>query len=387
MKIICSHDGCPRTYHNLNSFSKHLHRTHSTVDSTPSTSAFSVQPIHQRGASNSSVEIDDPITDVLEMSSDAIDVESESRKHADLNDCAATFVAQMYASSNVTLTDVTRSVNCTKELLARTVDSLKQSTASLLSSMNVPHDCEKVQALMKEFESAKDIFENVDTQYKMHKYFTEKFSLVKPREIFLGHRSDTARQDGLMKQILAADTCQYISVIETLKFLFQHEEMQDLFLQNRKSTDNKMRDYCDGSHFSSNLLYKKYPDALQIQLYFDDFETTNPLGSKTKIHKLGAVYFTLKNFPPHCNSSLANIHLCLLFNSVDREVYGFDKILQPLLDDLRFLENSGLTVELKGQSQLLYGTVCLLTADNLAMHSLCGYLESFSANRLSVLYD
>lgn len=76
VKIICSYDGCPRTYHNLNSFSKHLHRTDSTVDSTPSTSAVSGQPIHQRGASNSSVEIDDPITDVLEMSSDAIDVES-----------------------------------------------------------------------------------------------------------------------------------------------------------------------------------------------------------------------------------------------------------------------------------------------------------------------
>lgn len=31
---------------------------------------------------------------------------------------------------------------------------------------------------MKEFESAKDIFENMDTQYKMQKYFTEKFSLL-----------------------------------------------------------------------------------------------------------------------------------------------------------------------------------------------------------------
>lgn len=112
--------------------------------------------------------------------------------------------------------------------------------------------------------------------------------------------------------------------------------MQDLFLQSKKSTDDKMHDYCDGSQFSSHLLFKRYPDALQIQLYFDDLEKTNPLGSKTKIHKLGAVYFTLKNFPPECNSSLANIHLCLLFNSIDREVYGFEKILQPLLDDLRF---------------------------------------------------
>ncbi|XP_051992995.1 uncharacterized protein LOC127651278 isoform X2 [Xyrauchen texanus] len=341
MTIICSQDGCPRTYHNLHSFSKHLHRAHSI----PSTNAVSVQSIYQGGALNNLVETDNPISDVLEMSTDA--VPSESRKRSDLGDCAASFVAQMYASSNVTLSDVTRSVNCTKELLERTVDSLQQSTASLLSSLDVPHDSEAVNALMEEFEHAKHIFKNVDTQYKMNKYFSEKFSFVKPKEIFLGHRSDTVRKDGQMKQILAADTCQYVSIIETLTFLFKHKEMQDLFLQNKSSTDDKMRDYCDGSQFSSHLLFNMHPDALQIQLYFDDFETTNPLGSKTKIHKMGAVYFTSKNFPPECNSSLSNIHLCLLFNSIDKEVYGFDKILQPFLDDLRFLEKTGLTVELQ----------------------------------------
>ena len=33
-----------------------------------------------------------------------------------------------------------------------------------------------------------------------------------------------------------------------------------------------------------------------IQIYFDELETTNPLGSKTGIHKLGAFYFVLKIF-------------------------------------------------------------------------------------------
>lgn len=41
--------------------------------------------------------------------------QTKSEKQSDLGDCAASFVAQMYASSNVTLSDVTRSVNCTKE--------------------------------------------------------------------------------------------------------------------------------------------------------------------------------------------------------------------------------------------------------------------------------
>lgn len=98
---------------------------------------------------------------------------------------------------------------------------------------------------------------------------------------------------------------------------------------------------------------------------FDDLETINPLGSKTKIHKMDAVYFALKNVPQEYNSLLSNINLCLLFNS------GFGKILEPLLEDIRLLECSGGQGEMQGQNHQLYGTICVLTADNLAIHSLC----------------
>ncbi len=157
--------------------------------------------------------------------------------------------------------------------------------------------------------------------------------------------------------------------------------MQILYLQSHKSTDGKMCDYCDSAHSARHDLYKRHPNALQIQLYFDDMETTNPLGSKTKTHKMGAVHFSLTNLPPEHNSSLANIRLCILFSYIDREIYGFWKILEPLLDDIRFLEGHGVETEMTGESHLLFETVCLLTGDNLACHSLCGYLESVSANK------
>ena len=62
----------------------------------------------------------------------------------------------------MTLTDKTRSVNCTKELLERTLDFCN-SLVSLLSSLDVPNDSEAVQALMEEFEHVKHIFKDVDT--------------------------------------------------------------------------------------------------------------------------------------------------------------------------------------------------------------------------------
>ena len=48
-----------------------------------------------------------------------------------------------------------------------------------------------------------------------------------------------------------------------------------------------MGDYCDGLLFSDNKLFNEDPAALQIQLYYDELEVCNPLGSKTKKHKLG----------------------------------------------------------------------------------------------------
>lgn len=61
---------------------------------------------------------------------------------------------------------------------------------------------------------------------------------------------------------------------------------------------------------------KKKKNALQIEIYYD-FETSNPLGSKQGIHKLGCLYFTLHSLPPHLNYSLVNIHLISLFHSQD----------------------------------------------------------------------
>ena len=234
---------------------------------------------------------------------------------------------------------------------------------------------------MEDFEKAQNMFSDVDTPYKMFKHFSDKHSLVKPIEVLLGYRGDTARKQGKVTQVMVPETCQYVSIIDNLKFLFGNEKMQRLSSQSNKSVDGKMHDYCDGTHFEQHQLYSRHPNALQVQLYFDDVETTNPLSSKTKVHKMGAVYYCLRNLPVEFNSSLTNIHLCVLFNSIDREKYGFGKILEPFLKDMRTLETEGIEVEIQGQSIRLHGTICLLSADNLACHSLGGFLESFNANK------
>ena len=37
---------------------------------------------------------------------------------------------------------------------------------------------------------------------------------------------------------------------------------------------------------------------ISLQLYFDEIEPVNPIGSRTTIHKIGCFYWNLKNLPP-----------------------------------------------------------------------------------------
>ena len=53
--------------------------------------------------------------------------------------------------------------------------------------------------------------------------------------------------------------------------------------------DGTLGDYCDGSIYKHHDLFKSNPNAIQVMLYYDDVEVVNPIGSRTKKHKLGTV--------------------------------------------------------------------------------------------------
>lgn len=52
----------------------------------------------------------------------------------------------------------------------------------------------------------------------------------------------------------------------------------------------QLGDYCDGEQFQSHPLFSADPHALQIILYYDDLEVCNPIGSYSKVHKLGTLF-------------------------------------------------------------------------------------------------
>ena len=74
-----------------------------------------------------------------------------------------------------------------------------------------------------------------------------------------------------------------------------------------------------------------------------------------------------------------NIRLVSLFHTQDLRRYGFDVLLEPLINYMKKLESQGLSLPFSDKQ--VYGTICQITGDNLGMHTILGFNESFSKYR------
>jgi hypothetical protein len=105
-----------------------------------------------------------------------------------------------------------------------------------------------------------------------------------------------------------------------------------------------LNDAVDDSVLSSNHFFSETSNALKIILYQDAFELVNPLGSAKKKHKLLAVYMKLANIYPYYRSTVDQMQLVILCKESDLKLFGWQKILSPVIQDLKELELSGLTL-------------------------------------------
>lgn len=172
-------------------------------------------------------------------------------------------------------------------------------------------------------------------------------------------------------------TFQYVPVLETLKSLFKNTIFKEEFLKSHHTCDTEVyQNFCCASIFKNNDFFISQIPVIQLQLFFDEFEVVNPLGSKTSIHKIGAIYMTIRNFEN--NSKLYNIYVVALFFSQDlrNEFISFNNILKPIVEDIKILEESGIEIG----NILIKGTLCTFSFDNLGANTCFGFVESFRAN-------
>ena len=208
------------------------------------------------------------------------------------------------------------------------------------------------------------------TAYKRKEYYTSHFKVVEPVEYIL---------DAQRKR-----TFQYIPLLQSLQLLCDKialDHLETPKIQNQTLPClQEYRTIRDGEYYKQNSFLSSEGFRIALHLYVDDFEICNPLGTSRKKHKLCGVYWVLGNLPPGSHSKLSSIYLAVLCKSDDVKAYGYQKVLEPLLQDLSVLEQHGVFILQIGQ--FVKGSVQCVIADNLGAHSLGGFVESFSGGSI-----
>lgn len=183
------------------------------------------------------------------------------------------------------------------------------------------------------------------------------------------------------KTTTETDSIHYVPIIETLKLIFSNPDAINMIAKEQRRSDGIIQSYKDGNQFSEHPFLHDFPNAIRLSIHLDDVEYCNPLGSRKSKNKLTNVYFKVQNFDPKINSSLDRIYLLMMIKSKYVKTYGYTKLLEPLLNDLKKLESAeGVRMRLGQFAFTLRAVLVSILGDTAAVHEIFGLLSA-SANK------
>lgn len=140
------------------------------------------------------------------------------------------------------------------------------------------------------------------------KIFIQRNYLRKYGTIGSRYERVTNQSSGAIEHRRIFHTFQYVPIENTLRNVLEKPSVQS---ELQFTPEFNCEIMCSALHGSKA---KRISDAfgtrmiIFLEIFYDEFETTNPLGSKTGVHKIGAFYFVIKNLPPYLNSCLSKIY-------------------------------------------------------------------------------
>ena len=375
LELKCAQDSCARTFISFSGFKRHLSKHHA---------ACVGEHVHQDGIEQAPPEhqniIEDNNSDTssIQEQVEPQNIPLQTLSPDDLKKQTAAFICKISATSTATQSCINDIVNSANVLIGDIISSAKAVVTNAFNNHGIETDSAVHDEIQSHLVTLENPFHSLTSEYWRMKYFNSQ-GMVEPKEIKLGVRFDSRlnKVTNQYEQVPVHDTFIYVPILDTMKLLLSHSDILHFVTHDHISIDGVLRDFCDAEQFKNNPLFQRDSNALQLHFFYDDFETVNPLGSKTKVHKIGGFYFVLKNLPPKFNSSLQNIHLVALCHTEDIKKYGYDEILRFLVEDINILSSHG--IELPDGSRKR-GTITQFSADNLGANSLFGFVESFTAS-------
>ncbi|ODN02959.1 Zinc finger and SCAN domain-containing protein 12 [Orchesella cincta] len=226
--------------------------------------------------------------------------------------------------------------------------------------------------------TVKRLMQEFDTKYKLDKYLIENELVVMPKQIVLDSDiSFNSKKGKGQRQSYKAVSMQYIPIKTTLHQLLNIPGYFQILEMSRSFNGEFYSNFREGKLFQR----RKFPqNTIFINIYYDDAEIANPLGSKSGKHKLANFYFSVLDLPQHMLSSPDNVLLLASLKTVDMKSSSVNEVLKIVVKELKELWSDGITFKHNGNSLNFKVALAQVTGDNLGLHTMLGFSEGFTAN-------
>ena len=206
---------------------------------------------------------------------------------------------------------------------------------------------------------------NFRSQHKFLQYVNSELPHIAPQTIRLGENDEHSYQ--------------YVSLLDQIREIVKLGHLQsDIFEERPPVVSGHRQQYVDVFDGAAHPLREK--DVVYLAISYDDFEVVNPLGTAATHHKVAALHFSVLNVPVESRSKVDSLFLLILCLSSYVKTYGWRAVLEPLIRDLVQLAD-GIQVFINDSWRTIRGKLLFVCGDNLALHSLGGFVESFSSPR------
>jgi len=249
--------GCPAVFKTFNGFRKHLKKCQELLN----------LPLNnEQSYDNEDFAFIFEDYDKSELNEDVDNFSYNNNQ--DIKENISNYVVNLYSLKLPELT-ITKILEAMSELIFPFLDNI----------VSIPNLDER-QNLADRFKYS---FESYLTKYGRNKFFDG--NIVQPIRISHGIRFDKKYDSEAQcyKQIPVTSTFTYIPLLETLKVLLNNESIQKYFTGDIKINSTAYTHFVDGDVYKTNSFFQNNSNAIQLQLFFDEFEVCNPLGSKVFI--------------------------------------------------------------------------------------------------------
>lgn len=242
------------------------------------------------------------------------------------------------------------------------------------------HDSKEI--FKKSMEYTVKLIEKHDSSYKRDKICQKNPLFVQNEEKGIGMKwvSKPDPIANMARHSFKQTTFQYVPILSTLRSLFLQKEFEKMYFEYNSShvcSPHKYEKFCCSSIYKKSNFFKDNLCAIQLTIFFDDFDSCQAQKSKSGINKTSGIYLQVHNVPQEYLSKGSNMYVLALCDTSNmlQDYSSLNDILELIVSEIQILETEGIDIN---ENVNLKGTLINVCCDNLGGKTLFGFAESFN---------